>query len=148
MHFLRSALLSAALLTLAAGSAIADAKTETQQLYKSVSDSAAIFIDALNDIGGAPKTAIPTIEQMVQQPVQKARFTWIEKMQAADNKAEYAPFLSCEGAGVALDDISSKYLRFLNEQDGAPDLKSDIKYFREDLAECEIALGLEPTFTD
>lgn len=147
MRIFRSTILSAALFTLAAGTAMADAKTETQQLYKSVTDSAAIFLEALNDVGVAPKAAIPTIETMVKQPVQKARFTWIEQMQAASDKAAYAPFLPCEGAGVALDEISSKYLRFLKEQDGAPDLKSEINYFREDLAECEIALGLEPTFT-
>lgn len=148
MRILRSAILSAALLTLAAGSAMADAKTETQQLYKSVTDSAAIFIESLNDIGDAPKAAIPTIEQMVKLPVQKARFAWLKKVQAQKDQSDYLPFFVCESAGVTLEDISAKYLAFLRQSEKLPDLQIELKVFREDLTECESALGLKPALPE
>lgn len=145
MRFLRSAILSTALLSFAAGSALADAKTETEQLYKSVTDSAAIFLEALNDIGDAPKAAIPTIEQMVKLPVQKARFAWLKKVQAQKDQSGYLPFFVCESAGVALEDISTKYLAFLHQSEKLPDLQIELKVFRDDLTECESALAASKT---
>lgn len=144
MNAMRSCALAAALAV--AAPAAAAPIDDSRQLYDAVLAAAASFIEiTAQEMPAAAMAAALT--ETVSRPVSAADTAWMARMVEGGPDA-YLPFFPCRQAAVALEGIASEFSGFLRGQIDRPDVEDDARYFRDDLAGCEAALGVAASSID
>lgn len=146
---LRASFVLTALIALAfATTASADARTDTVSLHRIILSSMNAYLD-LGKSGLTPAGALTRLEIEVKRPVEKAQITWWDALHDSSDEATYHPFMICNSAAQSIQDLADEITETLKGSGAkSPKFEDSEKYFASDLTECEVALGITPTFLD
>ena len=129
-------------------SAHAGPKEVSLELYQKVQASSLVFVDAIDQVEEKSKDTVLLFQELVKNPLITARTTWLKAMHGSADKKDYLAYFPCESAAVSLEGLSDKWVAHIKQETTAIGGKLELRYFKEDLAVCEKALGLPITFED
>lgn len=126
-------------------SAKADALSDSRRLFKDTQVAAVAFLKGLDTIPSGPQAARKKIVEAKRQ-AEKAEMRWWDIFQALDDNSAYHPFMPCKEAASQLQYASDKLIGLMEGKQERAAVDREVKWFRESYSQCEIALGMKPTF--
>lgn len=129
--------------------ASADARSDTLKLHQAIVSSMNAYIALSEKSDITPAFGLRQLEETVKRPVEKAQMNWWNALHASADDSTYNPFMMCNSAAQSIQDLADDMIKFL-EGDGAKSPASDQSenYLASDITECEVSLGIKPTFAE
>ncbi|GAA5625270.1 MULTISPECIES: hypothetical protein [unclassified Brucella] len=147
MRLSSKAALTSVMAFLMVSPALADAKTDSLQLRKTVVDGLYTYIELGENSEGRSKALGVEMEDKVKVPVAKAQSEWREIAQNSTDQAGYQTYKMCDTAASSLQDIIDTIAGYIkSDSTQEPDYEATLTKFGADLTECEKALDVQLTF--
>ena len=147
MRLSSKAALTSVMAFLMVSPALADAKTDSLQLRKTVVDGLYTYIELGENSEGRSKALGVEMEDKVKVPVAKAQSEWREIAQNSTDQAGYQTYKMCDTAPARFKILLIQLLAILKATARQePDYEATLTKFGADLTECEKALDVQLTF--
>jgi len=141
------AAIASAITILTLSQALADAKTDSLQLRKSVVDGLFTYIELGENSDGRSKALGIAMEEKVQVPVAKAQSEWQEIAKNSSDAAAYETYKMCDTAASSLLNIVKIIAGYIkSDSTQEPEYDSALAKLGADLTECEKVLDVQRTF--
>lgn len=126
--------------------ALADPKSDSIEIYN-VAVVQGVALTALLDKIDAPIATADTIELQIKTPLNEAQQTWLDiAFNSGIDPEPYRQFQPCYNSADLLGEMAIKVQRYLRGIDKQVFTAADAEPFKAAIVECEIVLGLEPSF--
>lgn len=123
----------------------ADALSDSRRLFEDTQVAADAFLKGLEAIPAGPKAARKQIVEVKRQ-ADKAEMRWWDVFTALEDNSSYFPFMPCKEAASQLRYASEKLIGLIDGKQDRAAVEQELKWFRESYSQCEVALGMEPSF--
>ncbi|ASV85081.1 hypothetical protein CES85_1097 [Ochrobactrum quorumnocens] len=147
VHSFGKVAIASAIAILMVSPALADAKTDSLQLRKSVVEGLFTYIELGENSDGRSKALGIAMEEKVQVPVAKAQYEWQEIAKNSSDAGAYEAYKMCDTAASSLQNIVKIIAGYIkSDSTQEPEYDSALTKLGADLTECEKALDVQLTF--
>lgn len=127
--------------------ALADAKTDSLQLRKSIVEGLFTYIELGENSDGRSKALGIAMDEQVKVPVANAQSEWQEIAKNSPDPASYQTYKMCDTAASSLKNIVETIAGYIkSDNTNEPEYDAALTQFGVELTECEKALDVQLTF--